>query len=82
VVVGGEVAQTMYPHVSKCKNDKVKGEKKRKSKEKHKRKMIVDLPLDLQTCHFSGMFLTLNGSLHVGGSCKVIQTGFQQSFVQ
>jgi hypothetical protein len=23
-----EVAQTMYTHVSKCKNDKVKGEKK------------------------------------------------------
>jgi hypothetical protein len=24
---GGEVAQTMYTHVSKCKNDKIKGEK-------------------------------------------------------
>jgi hypothetical protein len=27
---GGEVAQTMYTHVSKCKNDKIKGEKKNK----------------------------------------------------
>jgi hypothetical protein len=26
----GEVAQTMYTHVSKCKNDKIKGEKKKK----------------------------------------------------
>jgi hypothetical protein len=25
----GEVAQTMYMHVSKCKNDKIKGETKR-----------------------------------------------------
>jgi hypothetical protein len=25
--VGGEVTQTMYTHVSKCKNDKIKGEK-------------------------------------------------------
>jgi hypothetical protein len=25
--VGGEVAQTMYTHVSKCKNNKIKGEK-------------------------------------------------------
>jgi hypothetical protein len=25
---GGEVAQTMYTYVSKCKNDKIKGEKK------------------------------------------------------
>jgi hypothetical protein len=24
----GEVAQTMYTHVSKCKNDKIKGERK------------------------------------------------------
>jgi hypothetical protein len=24
----GEVAQTMYTHVSKCKNNKIKGEKK------------------------------------------------------
>jgi hypothetical protein len=24
------VAQTMYPHVSKCKNNKIKGEKKKK----------------------------------------------------
>jgi hypothetical protein len=28
---GGEVAQTMYAHVSKCKHDKIKGEKKRKN---------------------------------------------------
>jgi hypothetical protein len=26
--VEGEVAQTMYIHISKCKNDKIKGEKK------------------------------------------------------
>jgi hypothetical protein len=25
----GEVAQTMYTHVSKCKNDKIKGERKK-----------------------------------------------------
>jgi hypothetical protein len=25
---GGEVAQTMHTHVSKCKNDKIKGQKK------------------------------------------------------
>jgi hypothetical protein len=25
----GEVAQTMYTHVSKCKNDKMKGEKRK-----------------------------------------------------
>jgi hypothetical protein len=25
----GEVARTMYTHVSKCKNDKVKGERKK-----------------------------------------------------
>jgi hypothetical protein len=30
---GGEVEQTMYTHVSKCKNDKIKGEKR---KEKNK----------------------------------------------
>jgi hypothetical protein len=28
VGVGREVAQTMYTHVSKCKNDKIKAEKK------------------------------------------------------
>jgi hypothetical protein len=27
---GEEVAQTMYTHVSKCKNYKIKGEKKRR----------------------------------------------------
>jgi hypothetical protein len=27
---GEEVAQTMYTHASKCKNDKIKGEKKKK----------------------------------------------------
>jgi hypothetical protein len=27
--VKGEVAQTMYIHVSKCKNNKIKGEKKK-----------------------------------------------------
>jgi hypothetical protein len=27
---GGEVAQIMYTHVSRCKNDKIKGEKKKK----------------------------------------------------
>jgi hypothetical protein len=27
-VVRGEVAQAMYTHVSKCKNDKIKGERK------------------------------------------------------
>jgi hypothetical protein len=27
-----EVAQTMYTHISKCKNDKIKGEKKKKEK--------------------------------------------------
>jgi hypothetical protein len=26
----GRVAQTMYTHVSKCKNDKIKGEEKKK----------------------------------------------------
>jgi hypothetical protein len=26
---GGEVAQTMYTHISKCKNDKIKERKKR-----------------------------------------------------
>jgi U3 small nucleolar RNA-associated protein 14 len=26
--VGGEVAQTIYTHVNKCKNDKLKGENK------------------------------------------------------
>jgi hypothetical protein len=26
---GGEAAQTIYTHVSKCKNDKIKGEKKK-----------------------------------------------------
>jgi hypothetical protein len=26
----GEVAQTMYTHVSKCKNDKIKGKKREK----------------------------------------------------
>jgi hypothetical protein len=25
----GEVAQTMYPHVSKCKNDKIKERRKK-----------------------------------------------------
>jgi hypothetical protein len=29
-VLGREVAQTMYTHVSKCKNDKIKGERKKK----------------------------------------------------
>jgi hypothetical protein len=28
VGAGGEVAQTMYKHVSKCKNDELKGTKK------------------------------------------------------
>jgi hypothetical protein len=28
--VGGEVAQTMYTHVSRCKKDKIKGEKNKK----------------------------------------------------
>jgi hypothetical protein len=28
------VAQTMYAHVNKCKNDKIKGEKKEKSLKK------------------------------------------------
>jgi hypothetical protein len=28
----GEVAQTMHTHVSKCKNDKIKGERKKKKK--------------------------------------------------
>jgi hypothetical protein len=28
----GEVAQTMYTHVSKCKNDKIKGEKIKKKR--------------------------------------------------
>jgi hypothetical protein len=32
----GEVAQTMYTHVSECKNDKRKGEKKKKRVEKQK----------------------------------------------
>jgi hypothetical protein len=27
--VAGKVAQTMYTHVSKCKNDKIKEEKKK-----------------------------------------------------
>jgi hypothetical protein len=27
---GGEVAQAMYTHVSKCKNNKIKGESKKK----------------------------------------------------
>jgi hypothetical protein len=29
---GGEVAQTMYTHVSKCKNDKIKNNKKNRKK--------------------------------------------------
>jgi hypothetical protein len=29
----GEVAQTMYTHVSKCKSDKIKGVKKKKDQE-------------------------------------------------
>jgi hypothetical protein len=29
-----EVAQTMYAHVSKCKNDKIKERKKKKKEEK------------------------------------------------
>jgi hypothetical protein len=28
--LGGMVAQTMYTHVSKCKNNKIKGERKKK----------------------------------------------------
>jgi hypothetical protein len=32
VCVGGEVAQTMYTHVSKCKNNKIKGERKKKKR--------------------------------------------------
>jgi hypothetical protein len=32
----GEVAQTMYIHVSKCKNDKIKGEKKKTDKRFYK----------------------------------------------
>jgi hypothetical protein len=32
---GGEVAQTMYTHLSKCENDKIKREKK-KNKRKQK----------------------------------------------
>jgi hypothetical protein len=31
VGVEGEVAQTMYTHVSNCKNDKIKNEKKKKN---------------------------------------------------
>jgi hypothetical protein len=27
---GGKEAQTMYTHVNRCKNDKIKGEKKKK----------------------------------------------------
>jgi hypothetical protein len=34
VGVGREVAQTMYTHVSKCKNDKVKGERKKLKRKK------------------------------------------------
>jgi hypothetical protein len=29
--IRGEVAQTMYTHVSKCTNDKIKGEKKKRT---------------------------------------------------
>jgi hypothetical protein len=28
----GEVAQTMYIHISKCKNNKIKGEKKKEDR--------------------------------------------------
>jgi hypothetical protein len=38
-----EVAQTMYTHVSKCKNDKIKGEKKNTSKRKKKMIFHCDL---------------------------------------
>jgi hypothetical protein len=31
VGAGRGVAQTMYAHVSKCKNDKIKGEKEKKN---------------------------------------------------
>jgi hypothetical protein len=31
-----EVAQTMYIHVSECKNDKIKGERKKEGKESDK----------------------------------------------
>jgi hypothetical protein len=32
------MAQTMYTQVSKCKNDKIKGEKERKKEKKKKKK--------------------------------------------
>jgi hypothetical protein len=32
--VGGEVARTMYTHVSKCKNNKIKGERDRERERK------------------------------------------------
>jgi hypothetical protein len=40
--LGEEVAQTMYTHVSKCKNDKMKGinNNKRKKKKQTKRSLI------------------------------------------
>jgi hypothetical protein len=39
--VRGEVAQTMYTHTSKCKNDKIKGKKKKKSIQKERERGIV-----------------------------------------
>jgi hypothetical protein len=40
--VGGrrEVAQTMYTHVSKCKNDKIKERKKKKEERQVKKIML------------------------------------------
>jgi hypothetical protein len=37
-VGGEEVAQTIYTHVNKCKNNKIKGEKKKKFLPKKKKK--------------------------------------------
>jgi hypothetical protein len=41
----GEVAQTIYTHISKCKNDKIKGEREKKK--------AIQRPSTLQTKLFT-----------------------------
>jgi hypothetical protein len=48
---GGEVAQTMYTHVSKCKNNKIKGEKKKVQNMKSQNFLHYLLPNNFDSHH-------------------------------
>jgi hypothetical protein len=50
VGVGGEVAQIMYTHVSKCKNDKIKLKKKRKKQGCEMEKMFCRFEARQEVC--------------------------------